>query len=125
MEFAKLIYDGEYYSYRGSSNLKMDILGLFFRCELRYGISSYKDWVFDDASISACGNITALEKVDGHIYMSDLLSEEKDPTELIMTIEQFVQLLDDWDNKVCKLRPKEVLIKYENDQFIIETRNED
>ncbi len=46
------------------------------------------------------------------------------PTEVQMTIKQFVQLLDDWENKVCKLRPKEVIIKYEDGEFIIETNAE-
>jgi hypothetical protein len=39
-----------------------------------------------------------------------------------MTKQQFVQLLDDWQEKVCKPMPTEVIIKYENNQFIIETK---
>ena len=40
-----------------------------------------------------------------------------------MTLSQYVQLLDEWENKICKEMPKEVIIKHENDQFIIETKN--
>jgi hypothetical protein len=38
-----------------------------------------------------------------------------------MSRQQFAQLFDDWQEKVCKYRPKEVIIKHENDQFTIET----
>jgi hypothetical protein len=38
-----------------------------------------------------------------------------------MTKKQFVQLLDDWQEKVCKRKPKEVTITYDGNQFTIET----
>jgi hypothetical protein len=40
-----------------------------------------------------------------------------------MSRDQFIKLLDDWQEKVCKLKPKEVIIKHENDEFVIETKN--
>ena len=40
-----------------------------------------------------------------------------------MTHDQFIKLLDDWEEKVYKLNPKEVTITYENDEFTIETKN--
>jgi hypothetical protein len=39
-----------------------------------------------------------------------------------MSGQQLIQLLDDWQEKVCKLKPKEVLIKFENGEFSIETK---
>ena len=40
-----------------------------------------------------------------------------------MTCEQFIKLLTDWEEKVIKKKPKEVTIKYENDQFVFETKD--
>ena len=123
MEFVKLVYDGSSYRYQGGSNLKMDILGCFFSSDVSDSSSSYKDWALNDPNLSACGNITSLSKINGNIYLSDLYSEEEVPTELKMTVQQFVQLLDDWRDMVCSTKPREVIIKYENNQFIIETKN--
>src|ERR1700735_4656873 len=121
MDFVKLVYDGCHYRYNGGSGLKMDILGRFLLSEIRWDITTYREWACDEAYLSACGNITSLDKEGGYIYLSDLYSEEQVPTELKMTVQQFIQLLDDWQDKVCKLKPKEVIIKYENDKFVIET----
>lgn len=55
--------------------------------------------------------------------MSDLFSDEKIPTVLKMTRKQYVQVITDWEEKVCKRKPKEVVIKHENEQFIIETKD--
>jgi hypothetical protein len=123
MEFIKLIispYDS--YNYNGASNIEMNILGNFLSSDVRCQIQSYREWAFNDLYRSACGNITSLDKENGNICLSDLYSEEEIPTELKMTIQQFVQLLDDWEIKVCKTKPKEVLIKHENGEFIIETK---
>jgi len=40
-----------------------------------------------------------------------------------MSRTQFIKLLDDWQKKVCKHKPKEVMITFENNQFNIETKN--
>lgn len=39
-----------------------------------------------------------------------------------MTRQQFAQLFDEWQEKVCQHKPKEVVIKHVNDQFFIETQ---
>lgn len=123
MEFIKLVISsGERYSYDSASNIKMNILGDFLASDVSR-TSSFIDWALDNESDHACANLTDLDKEDGYILMSDLYSEEKTPTELKMTQKQFVQILTDWEEKVCKLKPKEVVIKYENDEFIIETKN--
>lgn len=123
MHFVKLLYDGRHYRYDGSSALKMDILGRFFISDVRESSLSYRNWALSDPNLSACGNVTSLDKEDGNICLSDLYSEESVPAELEMTLAQFVQLLDDWEKKVCKAKPTEVIIKHENDQFIVETKN--
>jgi hypothetical protein len=46
------------------------------------------------------------------------------PPGLKMSRFQFVKLLDEWQEKVCRHQPKEVIIKHENGEFFIETKNE-
>lgn len=126
MEFVKLLLSKNYksYSYIDVSDIKMSILGLFLTDDVSCDSSPFKEWAFNDNWGDACsGNITSLEKEDDYISLTDLYSEEETPTILKVTREQFVQILTDWEEKVCKLKPKEVIIKYENDQFVIETKN--
>jgi hypothetical protein len=127
MEFIALVrmaspFDG--YAYKDASNIEMNILGDFLVSDVRCGGSeSYKEWGLTDKwkNDETNGNITALERSGNYILLRDLFSEEEVPAALKMTREQFGQILTVWEEKVCKLKPKEVIIKYENDQFIIET----
>lgn len=132
MNFTKLILDVNYgnYSFRGASNAEMGILGLFLTddvgcSEHSYSWPSYQDWTLDD-SLGECvsGNITVLEKEGDYVYLTDQCPdpEEKKPAILKISRTQFVKLLDDWREKVCETKPKEVIIKHENDQFVIETK---
>lgn len=113
------------YSYERSSNIKMDILGLFLTSSVGYDPSSFKEWGLTDKwkNDETNGNVTALEKKDNYILLRDLFSEEEIPTVLKMTREQYAQILTEWEEKVLKKNPKEVIIKYENEQFIIETKD--
>ena len=121
MNCVKITYTGKNYSCLAADTIKISILGHFLTSDVRcMNVNFYKKWGLDNNQDTTGGNITYLEKENGHIYLSDLYSEEKVPTKLIMTIEQFVQLLGDWDIKVCKARPQEVSITYDNDQFTIE-----
>jgi hypothetical protein len=124
MQFIKLIMSPHgSYIYRDASSIKMSILGLFLTDDVGCSSSPFKEWAFNDNWGDVCsGNITSLEKEDNYISLTDLYSEEKTPTILKVTREQFVQVITDWEEKVCKLKPKEVIIKYENDRFIIETK---
>jgi hypothetical protein len=104
----------------------MNILGNFFSSDV--GCSdqsrpSYRDWALDDSwGMCVSGNITCLEKAGNYIFLTDQYSEESQPTELKISRHKFVQLLDDWQKKVCKHKPKEVTIVYDGTQFTIETR---
>lgn len=123
MDFVKFIYENGRYRYIDASDLKMHILGSFLATDVGCIGSSFKEFAFNEWETETASNITSLRKEHGKIFLSDLYSEENVPTELAMTISQYVQLLDDWENKICKQTPKEVIIKYENDHFIVETRN--
>ena len=105
------------------SNGEMNILGNFLSDDIGCYSPTFREWATKEHWNGASGNITMVEKEGDFIYLSDLYSEEEMPTELKMTVQQFVQLLDDWRDKVCSTKPKEVIIKYENDQFIIETKD--
>ena len=125
MEFVKLtssLHGG--YLCKNASNIEMTILGRFLTSDVGISSSGFKKWGLTDSWGDACsGNLTALEKNNNYILLTDLYSEEEIPTELKMTQNQFIKLLDDWEEKVCKLKPKEVTIIYDNDEFIIETKD--
>ena len=125
MEFTKLnlsLY-GDYFC-KESSNIEMDILGTFLMSDVRDWFPSiFREWALDDKLGEACsGNITALEKDGEYIELTDMISEEDIPTILKMTRKELVYVIDAWE-KICELKPKEVIIKYENDEFIVETKN--
>lgn len=139
MDFVKLLLDpnDETYSYKSASNEEMGILGCFFtddvRCSQKEGWS-FKDWVLADKNDSKSkfayhirGNATFLEQDDeGLISLVDgteSLSESTMSKKISMSRQQFVQLFDEWLDKVCKHKPKEVIIKYINDRFFIETHD--
>ena len=122
MEFIQLVISqSRRYSYNDASNEEMAVLGHFLATDVSCDSSSFKDWLFAEDCEAACSNLTALEKDNGDILLSDLYSEDEHPKQLRMSRQQFLQILDDWQEKVYKSKPKEVTIKYENDQFTIET----
>jgi hypothetical protein len=122
MEFIKLVISPHgRYSYNDASNIEMTILGHFLSSDVGCYSPTFRKWASHATWRGGSGNITMIEKEDGYIYVSDLYSEEQEPTELKMTVEQFIQLLDDWQEKVCEHKPREVIIKHESDQFVIET----
>jgi hypothetical protein len=126
LEFLKLVlsttpFTG--YSCKDASNIEMCILYYFIACDNSNGTSSTKEVALNDQWRGGGGNLTSWDKEDGYILISDMYSEEELPTVLKMPHDQFVKLLDDWEEKVLKLRPKEVIIKYENNEFVIETKD--
>lgn len=124
MEFIKLTRSSTgRYMYEDASNIAMNILGNFLCSDVGIRPLSFKQWFFDLSTPYACSNLTSLEKENEYILLSDLYSEEEEPTELKMTNVQFLQILDDWEEKVIKQKPKEVIITYENDEFVVEAKD--
>ena len=124
MNFVKLeLTPTKNYLYQDASSIAMNILGNFLSCDvrcLRLGYPSFQDWALDDKlGMGTSGNITFLEKEGDYIFLTDQCSQEEDPTELKMSRQQFVQLLNEWQEKVCKTKPNEVIITHENNEFII------
>ena len=111
-----------HYPARYSSNVEMCILGNFLATDVGcYYWPAFRNFAINTWEDSTSSNITCLEKEGLYIYLSDLYSEEEEPTRLKIGIAQYIQLLDDWEEKVCKHKPREVLIKEENGQFTVET----
>jgi hypothetical protein len=133
MNFVKLKLNNNNYSYAGSSSIKMDILGLFLSSDVQcFGVSGFKKWALanklnknSEYGLTYGGNVTNLEEEGIYIYLSSGLPLEKDEklVELKMPKEQFIKLLDEWEEKACKAKPKEVTITEKNGEFIFETKN--
>jgi hypothetical protein len=135
MNFIKLSLNTNHghYSYQEASNVAMCILGRFLRDIWRCRHSTFKAWALADKedpdsefNYGIGTNATYLEEDDnGDIHiLDDIGGDPGDIPGLIkMTKDQFVHLLDDWHEKVCKHKPQEVIIKLENDQFSIEVKN--
>jgi hypothetical protein len=132
MNSTKLLLDINYgnYSCKGASNIEMNILGNFLAIDVGcLYVTSYKEWALADKEdpnsqfiYSYSADATYLEEENNYIYLEeDISSGEETPPRLKITKKQFVQLLDDWQELVCKTKPKEVIIKHEHGHFFIET----
>ena len=130
-EFAKLVLDkecGHYHPKGGSyaSSIGIGFLGIFLAEDVGSNIRGFKDWALNDAETITGSNATALEKENGFVVIFDgteSMTDEIRANGLKIPLAQFIQLLDDWKEEVCEKKPKEVIIKYENDLFFIETKN--
>ncbi len=123
MQYATLILE-DYGNYRFTfiSNEDMGILGFFLTDDVGCPVPSYNEWILDDSlGMYVSGNITALEKDGDYILLEDMYDQRKNPTRLKISRKSLITLLHDWQEKVCKLKPKNVTIKHENDIFTIET----
>jgi len=128
MDFARLLVDdptyGNYF-YSDSTSEALCVLGLFFSEEIGpNGRNFFRDWANTSVNGDIIrGNCTIFENEQGSILLSDEWPVIPNPTKLKMTIKQFVQLCDDWQEKVVKRKPKKVIIKHEHGEFYIETSN--
>ncbi len=139
MDSVKFILDQKYgyYSYLEASNIEMNVLGMFLNdvgCP-KNGCSIFLDWAKADKSdphsgfTHTCGSNTILLDEDDNgkdIYLIESIGGDPDdphyiPPRIKIERKLFIQLLEQWQEKVCKHKPKEVLIKQVDDQFFIET----
>ncbi len=135
MDFIKIEYSDVFKRHirDNCSSAQMCILASFLTTEVWcFGKKQFKDWAVADKEAPnakfgyglGC-NATYLEQADdGFIYIYDGIGGDPGDPEippLKISCEQFVMLLDEWQKKVLDLNPKSVIIKHENDEFIIET----
>jgi hypothetical protein len=111
------------YTCTEASDTEMLIVGNMLADDVRDNTFSYKQTLADNTLRGQGGNFTFMAKKKGCVVLTDLYSEEAEPIEFKISQQAFIQLLDDWQEKVYKHMPKEVIIKYENNQFIIETKD--
>ena len=106
------------YWYEDESNIKMLILAIFFIGDVRRKGSFFGEWcaTYSDGDVCS-GNATRLELEGDYIIMTDLYPEV--PAEVRMTRQQFLKLFDEWQEKVCKNRPRELFIIHDNDEYFI------
>jgi len=131
MEYVTLRYYNGVYAYQNGSSIEMDILGDLFKSDLGCPGTSLDDWIFDDdKGTRTSGNSVVLEKEGKYIYLFDLydengclFKEDLVETKLKISRQQLAQLIYDWQEKVCKLKPQAVTITQENDTFTLTTSN--
>lgn len=128
MEFVQLkLTFTKRYAYNDASNIEMNLLGRFLSTDVgcsKRASPTYAEWAFQGKwGTSFCGNAICVEREGDFIFLSDAFPEEENPTKLKMTRQQFVDIIDEWFNKVCSHKPKEIIIKYIDNQFIIEARD--
>lgn len=125
MKYTKLKLNSVWniYTCTEASDTEMTILGNLLADDVRENVLSYKQTIADHTLRGQGGNFTFMEKENGDVLISDLYSEEAIPTEFKINQQSFIHLLDEWQEKVCTHKPKEVIITYDNDQFKIETNS--
>ena len=105
----------------------MVFLGRFLAIDVgctRGGSPTYAEWAFQDKwGTGFSGNTTRVEKEDNHVLLSGVFPEEEIPPKLKISRQQFVDIIEEWYEKVCKYKPKEVTIKHENGNLFIEVKN--
>lgn len=126
MDYARLILKYTYYYFDDASNVAMIVLGRFFSTDIGCDrITFFKDWALENIDGSTCGgNCTRLENENNFIIITDEYSVEPTPTQVRMTVQQFAQLFDEWQEKAVNQTPKQVIIKHEHGKFFIETSEE-
>src|SRR5438128_1232438 len=117
----KLDSDG-FYVYKDADTIAISILGCFLSSDVRCN-NGFRNWFYNDASPGASGNITILDKEGDDIVLMDMYSEEKNPTELRISKDQFIKLLNEWLDVICLNKPAEVIITEVNREFILETKS--
>ena len=111
-----------YYSYKEADTVEMCIIGSFLTSDVGSGLdSSYQDWFYNDTHEVGGGNATNLEKDGDFILLTDEYPVEKF-AHIVVTMRraQFIKLLNDWKEIVCKNRPQELILRYENDEYTLE-----
>jgi len=105
-----------------SSSYQMSILAEFLTNDVKCSnYDFYKVWANNDQYDSSGGDYSSLEKRGDNIIIMEDWAEEEDPF-IEMPKISFIHILDEW-GRICKDRPKEVLITRDGDNFIFEKKS--
>ena len=124
-DYVYLLLYRNFYAYHKSDTIGMCILGLFLTSDMGpFPCKGFIDWVNDDESNEVVsGNLTTLEKKDGFIVLSNEYLQEEVPTEIKIPHDKFLNILLEWRDKICKEKPKGVIIRQQDGKFFFETKN--
>jgi len=109
------------YLYSNVSNIEMNFLGVFFISDIHCSnIDRIKNWIMtSEKGAYFSGNTTGIEIVEEDVILSDLYPEEGYTSEIKISKIQLINLLNEWQEKVCNAWPKELCIIHDNDEFYI------
>jgi len=113
----KVVY-GNKYSYYSSDDKILNLLAMFLTDDVgNFSPSYYRNWALDPSPMGSGGNMSDLEKENGNVVLryDEIFN---DNTAFITTIENFVEILDTWE-KLCKEKPKEILMTREDSEIAL------
>jgi hypothetical protein len=114
-----LLNDTGFYRRISSSDDNITHLSSFLTTEVGCPAYPWKDWIIDDSlGLQTSGDLIKLKKMNNLISLKNMYASDK--SHFIIKRDQLIQLLDDWSEKVCKTKPQNVTIIYDNDIFTIE-----
>jgi hypothetical protein len=98
----------------------LHILQFFLVNEIANDGSYFKKWALSNSIEGSGGNVTELEKEDGMIIIK-LEPVFSSTAECRISRDNFLKIIDEWE-KICKQKPKEVLIEWDGNNFTIKTK---
>mgnify|MGYP003498212316 CR=1 FL=1 len=121
MSYARFEDHDGYYSRIEETDVEMCILGRFLTDDIGSFMQFFLDWASSDQGGVTGGNSTNIEKDGDFILLTDEYPVEKF-AHIVVTMRraQFIKLLNDWKEIVCKNRPQELILRYENDEYTLE-----
>jgi hypothetical protein len=125
MEYVKIQLTDCWYIPFKCSKSDMGTLGSFFTSEAGCSDLYWNNWILDtyDDPSKTSGNSIFLERDGEYIYMGDIYDgrPKSKRTKLKISRTSLVKLLHEWREKVCKTKPKYVVITEEDDVFTMQT----
>jgi hypothetical protein len=104
------------YDNNASSDSALGHVAHFLTDEVTCSSDYWKNWIFDDSQgLEKRGEIVSLIKKDNLICFEGFYDT------FIIPRHQLAQLLDEWNEKIWKSKPRHATILYNNDIFTIET----
>lgn len=95
------------------------ILGSFFVTEVGCYWTAFENFIYDDATDEAEGNIIGLRKDGDDILLNFIYSDEQDKGPFLrLHTYELIYLLGQW-KEFCKSKPKEILITYDDEEKIV------
>jgi hypothetical protein len=121
----KLTYDNhDYHINIFDPSESIGLFGMFLAVDVKCQEAFRISWC-DETCTTIAGNSTYLEKGKTSVIIYDMYPDESEgyPKQITIPNNAFAVILNTWLDDICKQRPKEVIIKHENDKFSIEMKN--